>query len=71
MDDYEFLLYCETHAGSERCGFTPSQIARLCKLAGLYAAEERWSKVPNTVVNCNREEIQEIVNLARIYGNVK
>jgi hypothetical protein len=61
MTDAEFLAYCEAHAETPRCGFTPAHIARLCRLAGRDEAAKRWEGHPPGVINCVESEVLEVV----------
>ena len=65
MTDDEFLNYCETHAGTPRCGFIPGQLARLCRLAGAVGATEFWAQQNLRIVNCDREAVRRLIELGR------
>ena len=65
MNDEEFLDYCNLHSRTPRCGFTPSQLGRLCMLAGLHTVAEQWLSEAPRVVNCDRESIRSTIIRAR------
>jgi hypothetical protein len=65
MSDRDFLLYCETHAETPRCGFTPDQIARLFRLAGNDNRAALWAMQPAGVFNCDPESVLYLVEEAR------
>ncbi len=65
MNDQEFLDYCEAHAETPRCGFTPAQLARLCRMIGKDEAAEGWEKTLPGVINCSEQDIKQAVSLAR------
>ena len=65
MNDSEFLQYCETHSHTERCGFVPSQIARLCKLIGDEDSAKNWAALDNGVYDMDGIEIRAAVATAR------
>lgn len=65
--DTEFLDYCFFHSETPRCGFVPSHVARLLRLASPVYEEvaRRWDAMPNSVINLNREEVKTLVKEAR------
>lgn len=65
MSDAEFLSYCATHSLSERCGFVPEHLARLCRLAGREDAAVYWDGIPNCVINADCDQIRALVAVAR------
>lgn len=65
MDDGTFLDYCDLHAFSARCGFTPAQIARLYDLSGDVILAGAWGRQANRVVDCDKNEIWYLVVEAR------
>lgn len=65
MTDQEFLDYCEVHSETPRCGFTPAQLARLCRLIGNEKAAEGLEKTLPGVVNCSEQDIKWAVSRAR------
>ena len=66
MTDREFLDYCEAHAETPRCGFTPAQVARLVRLAGRNVdVVAYWEAQSPGAVNMRRESIEEAVRDAR------
>lgn len=68
MTDDEFLAYCEAHARTPRCGFVPSQLARLCKLANRPLWASFWGDQPNRVVDCEPDRITHAVDDARRFS---
>lgn len=64
MDDAEFLNYALGMADTPRCGFVPSQIARLYRLAGDEDKAALWDKEPNQVIDADRHGIRKLVALA-------
>jgi hypothetical protein len=64
MTDEEFLAYCSLHAITPRCGFTPEQLNRLCRLAGRDEEADYWSTQPNQIVNCREHVIHGLVEMA-------
>lgn len=65
MTDEEFLAYCESHAETPRCGFVPKQIARLQRMAGYDKLAEQWEAEPNQVIDCDRNQIRQLIADAR------
>ena len=65
MTDSEFLDYCAAMTETERCGFTPTNIARLLRLAGHVDAAKRWEREPPGVVSNCHEAISRHVAEAR------
>ncbi len=65
MTDTEFLDYCYSHATTPRCGFVSAQIAKLLYLAGKDVKARTWERMPNSIIDCNQESIQNLVEIAR------
>lgn len=65
MNDDEFLDYCETHAASPRCGFTPCQIARLMRMSNMKESAATYDAMKPAVLECNPKTIIEMVEWAR------
>ena len=65
MTDEEFLSYCEGMAETPRCGFVPSNIARLLRLAGHDEHAAQWDKEPNYIVDGCHDAIRRHVAEAR------
>lgn len=61
MGDQEFLVYCSSMADTPRCGFTPTLIARLLRLAGREDEAATWDRQPVQVINADREVIRGLV----------
>jgi hypothetical protein len=65
MNDLEFLDYCMAMTKTERCGFVPSNIARLLYLAGENDLAKEWEKEPNYIVSGCHDAIENYVKKAR------
>jgi hypothetical protein len=65
MTDKEFLDYCDAMTETPRCGFVPSNIARIFRLAGDQETAKTWDDQPNRVVNCGHGVIRNLVKQAR------
>jgi len=66
MSDQDFLVYCEMHSHTPRCGFVPSSLAKLCRLAGRTEWAEFWDDQANRVIDCAPDEIRRAVAEARL-----
>lgn len=65
MTDEEFLDYCESMTETPRCGFVPSNIARLLRLAGRGEWAALWDKEGIRIVDGIHDEIRKYVKEAR------
>ena len=65
MDDKEFLEYCLGMSYTPRCGFVPSQISRLLRLAGKTEAANKWAEERHDVYNLDRFDVRELVEMAQ------
>lgn len=67
MNDLEFLDYCEYHAQTPRCGYTPEHLARLNRLAGREETATFLATLPkHQVINCNPGAIVLLASVARV-----
>jgi hypothetical protein len=54
MSDDTFISYCEAHSLTERAGFVPVQLARICRLAGYDKIAEAWEREhPQRIVSAD------------------
>jgi hypothetical protein len=65
MTDKEFLDYCESMAETPRCGFVPSNIARLLRLAGDEETAKQWDPEHHRVVDGCHEAVRHLTKKAR------
>jgi len=65
MNDIEFLDYCDGMTETEDCGFVPSNIARLLRLAGYEAEAAEWDKAPVAVHRGYHSAVRRHVEEAR------
>ena len=65
MNDNEFLDYCEAMTETPDCGFVPSNIARLLRLAGHEAEAAEWDKAPVAVHRGYHSAVRRHVGEAR------
>ena len=65
MDDTEFLDYCEAHCQTPRAAFVPAHLARLCRLAGHDELGDRYSSMPNQIMDGYRFTVQSLCSDAR------
>ena len=66
MTDKEFLDYCEGMTDTPRCGFVPSSIARLLRLAGHEDLAKQWDTVPHRVISNCHDDVTKYVKEARL-----
>jgi hypothetical protein len=65
MTDKEFLDYCEAMTETPRCGFVPSNIARLLRLAGHEGYAKQWDLERNYIVDGCHDEVRKYTKEAR------
>lgn len=64
MTDEEFLIYCDSMADTPRCGFAPSNVARLVRLAGQEEWAKHWEGKPVGVYDMDHDDIRQCVTKA-------
>ncbi|WP_156967780.1 hypothetical protein [Methylosinus sp. PW1] len=65
MSDDQFVRYCESMTETPRCGATPRQMERLCRLSGHVDWANEWKDAPNGVYDGYKNAIVAMIDTYR------